>query len=169
MKRIYLLRHGKSDWDASYQGDHERPLRRRGIRAARMMGRLLADADQVPDFALTSSAVRARTTTEIAAEAGEWGCPIRAEPSLYGAGPRHVLAEIQALPDDFETVLVAGHEPTFSALAGQLIGAAHVRFPTAAVARIEFPITKWSEVDWGRGTLIWFVTPRLLAAAGLEG
>lgn len=35
VKRIYLLRHGKSDWDADDSTDHDRPLKNRGVRAAR--------------------------------------------------------------------------------------------------------------------------------------
>ncbi|WP_424522101.1 SixA phosphatase family protein, partial [Rubrivirga sp.] len=56
MKTIILLRHGKSDWEADYDGDHQRPLAKRGQKGARKMGRFLTTARSVPDRALTSSA-----------------------------------------------------------------------------------------------------------------
>ena len=64
MRRLILFRHGKSDWDAPFGSDHERPLSKRGVKAAKTMGLVLARSDLVPDHAITSSAVRARTTLE---------------------------------------------------------------------------------------------------------
>ena len=41
MKSVILFRHGKSDWGANYDHDHERPLSKRGIRDAKKMGKFL--------------------------------------------------------------------------------------------------------------------------------
>ena len=77
MRQLLVLRHGKSDWDADYRGDHERPLASRGRRAAAAVGRFLAAAGPMPDRVLSSSAVRALSTVRLAAEAGRWPPPIR--------------------------------------------------------------------------------------------
>ena len=66
--------------------------------------------------------MRALTTAELAADAGGWNCEVRAEPGLYGAGTTGLLLEIQALDNDLDTVMLTGHEPTLSSLAGLLIG-----------------------------------------------
>ena len=58
---LYVLRHGKSDWQAAYGADHDRPLKKRGREAAQLVGRLLSSADEAPDHILSSSALRART------------------------------------------------------------------------------------------------------------
>ena len=144
MKRIFLLRHGKSDWNAAYGTDHDRPLKERGVRAARLMGGFLAETGQQPALVISSSAVRALSTAQLAAEVGSWDCEIRVEPSLYGSGARGVLEHIQAVDDGFESVLLTGHEPTFSQVAGDLIGGARIRFPTAALACIDVSATSWS-------------------------
>jgi phosphohistidine phosphatase len=78
------------------------------------------------------------------------------------------LEEIQAVDDGVDTVLLAGHEPTFSQLAGTLVGAAAIRLPTAALACIDVPRSRWRAVELGTGTLIWLVTPKLLAKAGFR-
>ena len=39
-KVIILYRHGKSDWGAAYGSDHDRPLAKRGINSAKIMGKL---------------------------------------------------------------------------------------------------------------------------------
>ena len=162
MKTILLLRHGKSDWEAEYGDDHERPLATRGQKGARKMGRFLTTARTVPDRALTSSAVRARETLATAAEAGGWTGPARVTDALYGASPGDVLREIQAEPDDADTVVVVGHEPTWSGLVSLLIGGGRVEMKTAAVARIDVEVETWADVREGRGALAFLLPPGAL-------
>lgn len=168
MKRIYVLRHGKSDWDADYDTDHDRPLKKRGIRAARRMGRFLAAAEEEPEAVVSSSAARALTTAQLAAEAGNWAAEIRVQPDLYGGGRARFLKEIQRQDDAIDSVLVAGHAPTCSDFIGSLIGSAEIRFPTAAVARIDVDVERWEAVQVGEGQLIWLVVPKLLERAGFD-
>lgn len=163
MKRVLLLRHAKSDWGAGATTDHERPLSERGRKAAARIGRFLAAIDQIPDQVISSTAVRARTTAEVAAEAGGWGSPLRVTEKLYDGTADIVLAELRQLPTDCDSVLIVGHEPTGSECASRLIGRAGLKMVTAALARIDFADERWAEVDFGRGTLSWMVTPKLLA------
>lgn len=169
MKTLILFRHGKSDWSADFGSDHERPINQRGVRSARRMGRFLASAEQVPELAVTSSAVRARATLELAAEAGEWECPIEVSDDLYNTYTDAVIARIRMGDDEVDSVLLTGHEPVWSELAGELIGRAHVRFPTAAMIRIDFASANWRDVKPGSGTLMWMVTPRLLESWADDG
>ena len=163
MKTLLLLRHAKSDWDADFHHDHDRPLTKRGKRAAKLMGRYLAETGNVPRRVLTSSAVRARETVRLAAEAGEWNSEIEVDNSLYEAAPAHVVSRVRSQPEAADAVLLAGHEPAWSETVSLLIGGGEVRMPTAAVACIEFDVERWSDVQPGRGRLLWLVTPRMLA------
>ena len=162
MKTILLLRHGKSDWDADYADDHGRPLADRGQKGARKMGRFITTARTVPDRALTSSAVRARETLATAAEAGGWLGPARVSDALYEATPEAVLREIQAEPDDAQTLVVVGHEPTWSGLVSLLIGGGRVQMKTASVARIDVEVERWADVQAGRGLLVSLLPPSAL-------
>jgi phosphohistidine phosphatase len=166
VKTIILLRHGKSDWDAGYGDDHDRPLARRGRKAATLMGALLARVGQVPDRVLTSSAVRARETVDLAVEAGRWPCPVEVVPEFYGGSPAAVLERVRRENDGASSLMLAGHEPTWSALASDLMGGGILRFPTAAMARIDLEIDGWKSVGFDRGMLVWFLVPRLVKAAG---
>ena len=80
MRSLYVLRHAKSDWDASYGVDFDRPLSERGVRAADLIGRFLASIDEAPDHVIASTAERARRTVELAVEAGDWTSPVLLEP-----------------------------------------------------------------------------------------
>lgn len=166
MKRLLLFRHGKSNWDAEYGADHNRPLTKRGEKAASLMGRYLAALDQVPDRVICSSAVRAQETVRLAAKAGKWSCPIAITEDLYDASPGQILELIRRCEDSLNSILLAGHEPTWSLLAGGLIGNAKVKFRTAAMARIDLTIASWAEAGFGKGILVWLVFPKLLAGIG---
>ena len=168
MKTLLFLRHGKSDWGADYDHDHERPLKKRGRKAAEAVGKLLTETEGAPDAVIVSTAVRAQETLELASEAGGWTCPVRSTDALYEATPLDVRREIQAEPDETKCLLLVGHEPTWSETVGYLISAtpgaaARVRVPTAALARVDVDVDRWAEVDFGRGELIWLLPPRLLA------
>jgi phosphohistidine phosphatase len=159
-KQLILFRHAKSDWDAGIDDDHERPLNKRGRKAARAMGKALTRSAQIPDAVLTSSAVRARATLELAAAAGEWPCEQRVSSELYENSSARVLELIQREDDAIERLLLVGHEPTWCELTTRLIGGGSIRFPTAAMVRIDFPVEQWRHVVAGRGELIWLVPPK---------
>ena len=159
-KRLILFRHGKSDWNGDFECDHERPLAKRGVKAAKTMGRLLAASGQIPDLIITSSAVRAHSTVDLAGKEGRWNCSVQVTDSLYAASPAQVLEQVKQTPDPISTLLLAGHEPTWSQLTSLLVGGGRISFPTAAMARIDFEIDAWNQVEYGQGTLIWLLQPR---------
>ena len=162
MKTLLVMRHAKSDWGAGFSDDHERPLASRGIKAARRMGRFLADAEVSPQLVITSTAVRARTTVELATEAGNWGCPIVTTPEFYASDLESVLDVIAGTEPEVERVLIAGHEPTWSGLVSLLVGGARVGMPTAAVACLDLPVGGWTAIGPSACELRWLVTPRML-------
>ncbi len=162
MKTLLVMRHAKSDWGAASLGDHERALAPRGIKAARKMGRFLAESGTVPDLVISSTAVRALTTAELAGEAGAWGCDIVTSQDLYASDPDRVLDVIRETGNGIQRLLIAGHEPTWSALVGWLIGGGRVRMPTAAVACLDLPKGDWIDLAPATCELRWLMTPRML-------
>lgn len=163
MLSLILFRHGKSDWDAPYDSDHERPLANRGREAARCMGRMLSQAQQTPDLAVSSSALRARDTLQLAARAGRWHCPMRIDSTLYEVSADGVLHWIRGLDEEAACLLLTGHEPTWSDLASLLIGDAVVRVPTACMLKVDFSVDSWQQVAAGGGELRWLLPPKLVA------
>jgi phosphohistidine phosphatase len=163
MRALLLLRHAKSDWHADYGDDRARPLNRRGQKAAKAIGRFLTDAAQVPDAAIASPAVRAVDTLRLAMKAGAWDCPVRTAIGLYGGGVSGLVAEIHEEPTATEVLLAVGHEPTWSDAIAAFVGGGRLRFPTAALARIDFDVDRWKDIAPDTGVLAWVVTPRLLS------
>lgn len=165
MKRLIVFRHAKSDWSAEYSHDRERPLAPRGERAAGRMGRFLSASGFAPDRVISSPALRARETARRAAAAGGWECPVEIAEELYSGSLASILRLAARLSDAESTLLVASHEPICSELVAGLVGGGDFKLPTAAMARIDLPITTWKEVAPGHGILAWLVTPKLLGRA----
>ena len=169
MLRLMLLRHAKSDWPDGV-ADHERPLARRGQEAAPTVGSYMAAEQLVPDLAVVSTARRTRQTWDLAAAAFREDVPDRFEGRIYEASPEAILAVIHATPDAVRTLLVVGHNPGFEELAGRLVGHGDryafarmlQKFPTAALAVIDFAVERWDAVADRGGRLDRFITPRMI-------
>ena len=166
MKTLLVMRHAESDGRAAVGSDHETPLAGRGIEAARMMGQFLSEAGTVPDLILSSTAIRAVTTAELASEAGGWDCEITTSQDLYASALERVLEVIGDIDDGVDRLLIAGHEPTWSSLVTWLIGGGRVRMPTAAVACLVLPLGGWIDLAPATCDLRWLVTPETLKTGG---
>lgn len=166
-KRLILFRHGKSDWNADFSQDHARPVAERGIKAAQTMGKLLTAAEAVPDIVISSSAVRAHTTLKLAMAAGKWACQTQVTDDLYEASIPQVLQVIHQASDQHQSLMLVGHEPTWSELTAYLLGGGSVRVPTAALVGLEFDTHTWRQVDAGRGLLLWLLPPKLFSKSKL--
>jgi phosphohistidine phosphatase len=129
------------------------------------MGQFLSEANFLPDLVLTSSAARAHATVKLAGKAGKWSMPIVVKSELYGASPESVLALLRQTDEQVGRILLAGHNPTWEDLVNKLIGGGFIRFPTAAIALVKTVSESWEGLDFGSGTLIWHVTPKLLRRA----
>lgn len=167
-KRLILLRHAKSAWDNPSIADFDRPLTNRGRKAAPMVGAYLARHGLVPGLVLSSSARRAVETLDLVCAGWPTKPAIRKLKSLYLAMPREMLRRLQAVGREPDCVMVVGHNPGIADLAAWLCnqGKAEQRtslarkFPTGAIAVIEFEVEDWSDVDAETGRLIDFTTPR---------
>lgn len=175
MLTLLLLRHAKSSWDDPAIADYDRPLAKRGRKAAPRMGAEIAALGLRPDLVLCSGAARARAT--LALVLPELGTPppeVIYDDAIYMATPEDVIARLRALSpgqDRALKVLVVGHNPGFEEVTQLLLGdgeaAAHdgmgEKFPTCALAVLTFDIAQWRDVAPGTGKLTHFLTPARLS------
>lgn len=160
MRRLMLMRHAKSDWGAAFSADHERPLNERGRKAAQTMGLVIRSMGEVPNRVIASTAVRARSTAELARIAGGWACPLELDDRLYGAGTGEALLVAAEYGGDEERILLVGHEPTWSQLISKLTGA-RAQVKTATVAAIDLERESWMGGGRSAGSLAYILHPRL--------
>lgn len=158
MKTLLILRHAKSSWKDSSLADHDRPLNKRGRRAAELMGRLIQRKKLRPDLILSSTATRARETAEIAISMIHPPAEVRYDERLYLAGVPELLTVVGKIEAARNLALLIGHNPGLEELVYRLTEEVRT-MPTAALAKIALPIDSWSEVAEQRGTLEWLVKP----------
>ncbi len=162
MPELLIMRHAKSEWGTGLSSDGERPLSSRGIKAAKRMGKFITKVGAIPDLILSSPAVRARTTAELANKAGKWAAPMEIVDAFYGGGLTDVLDGVAANGSTAERILITGHEPTWSDLVSHLTGGSLVAMPTAGLACVSVRGDTWSRLGPGCGELQWHVKPALL-------
>lgn len=172
MKRLGLLRHAKSSWAEPGLADFDRPLNRRGERAAERMGEELRRRGIAFDGLLASPARRV-TQTIARFETGYGPLPEpRFERSLYAAECLALLGAVRATDDAAESLLLVGHNPGLGDFAALLaaeddpwFGAVAAHFPTAAFVALDLPAERWAEVEPGTGRIALYLKPRELEGA----
>jgi len=148
MKTLLVLRHAKSSWKDTDLDDHDRPLNKRGKKTAPLMGKLIKDEKLVPDLMISSTALRAKTTAEAVAKSSKYSGNIQIDSRLYLAGIHAMVRLLQEISsDDIDRVMLVGHNPGQEDLIRELTDQDE-RFPTAALAQIELPIERWSEMEF---------------------
>jgi phosphohistidine phosphatase len=145
MKTLLILRHAKSSWKDDTLPDHDRPLNKRGKADAPRMGKLLRDEDLVPDLILSSDALRARATAELAAEESHYEGEITFLRDLYAAEPEAYLDALAQMGGEAARVMLVGHNPGLEELLQELTGE-YQPLPTAALAQVSLPLSHWSEL-----------------------
>ena len=166
MRRLFLIRHAKAEPSVG-RDDYERRLTDRGRADARRVAAALAARRMIPDRLIHSGAARAKETAEIFAAEWTRKVELSEEPGLYDASLASLLALTRALSNDHARVGLVGHNPGLGELATALTGSgAHsetrrlaAKYPTGAVAALDFSVPRWKDVERNSGLLALYLTP----------
>jgi phosphohistidine phosphatase len=170
MRRLMLLRHAKSDWAVPGARDHDRPLNPRGRESAPKMGAYMVRHALVPDLILASTATRVRETLDLLLPAFADVPKLVHDKRLYEAEAAALLAIVMETARPVHSLMLVGHNPALAELAALLIASGDVemrqqlleKFPTAALAVIDFALDDWDKIHRKSGRLDRFVVPRTL-------
>jgi phosphohistidine phosphatase len=146
MKTLLIMRHAKSSWKEKNLKDRKRTLSKRGKRNAPQMGELIKEKELLPQIILSSDAVRARQTVELLTEASGFTGEVKYDDDLYMAEADEYLDTLRKVSDDFERVMIVGHNPGLESLLPLLTGRVE-SLPTAAIAHLTLPIDHWKELS----------------------
>jgi phosphohistidine phosphatase len=171
MRTLMLMRHAKSSWDRPDLDDLDRPLAPRGQETAPLIARYIKQRRWEPDLVLCSPATRVRETWQLMTPALGRTVECKTLRTIYPGAPSRLLETLRRAADEIATLMLIGHNPGLGHLAGSLFGRGprkalermRAKFPTAALAVIEFDIDRWNELAAGNGRLRAFVRPKDLA------
>lgn len=167
MKLLYLLRHTKSSWDDPSIDDFERPLNKRGRKAAALLADYCHLQGIRPGAILCSPAKRTRQTLDPLLAALH-DAPVTFDRRLYEAAPQTLLALIAELPLHCRSLLLVGHNPGLHRLALHLVKADPAnptlrllsnKLPTGGLVTLSSPADDWNGLLAGDCTLDSFVRP----------
>jgi phosphohistidine phosphatase len=157
---LYLVRHAiAAERGDDWPDDTKRPLTERGISRFKESVGGLKELDGIIDEIFTSPLVRARQTADLLA-AGVDGRPsVKLLDALApGTPPPTVMAQLAKAATSRRIALV-GHEPDLGELAAFVIGARRpMPFKKGGICRIDVA----GLTSKAGGTLVWFVTPKIL-------
>ena len=162
---LFIMRHGIAlDRNSPLASDDTmRPLTPKGRKRVARIAEELLKLGYAFDWIVTSPLVRAAETAEIVAAVQKLKPPVDVCAALRpGASREDVLAFLVKNPER-SSVMLVGHEPDLSALAGWLIGAgrgANLEFKKGGCCLIEYD----GLPSQSAGRLVWWLTPRALRA-----
>lgn len=154
-----MLRHGIAEDHAATGRDADRRLTDEGRAKLRRVLERAHQAGVRPSLILSSPLRRALETAEIAArELGYEGKLLRTPALTPESSPQQVWDAVREHRDE-SPILLAGHEPLFSATVAYLLGSTHamVHFRKGALARIDVQGTGPTPA----GVLQWMLTAKL--------
>jgi len=167
MKTLFVMRHAKAERDSDTGRDFDRPLAKRGWRDAEAVGREMRVRRLEPDAILASPARRAAETVTAFAR-GYGKLEPEFEPGIYNAPADRLIEIVRNAGDGAEHLLIVGHNPGFHELVLRLAGddpgehSDHIidGFPTSAIAAVELPAERWSEIAERSGRIVELILPR---------
>jgi phosphohistidine phosphatase len=118
---LYLLRHAQSADKQIGQTDKERALTPVGSAEARAVGIFFKEKSIIPELIITSSALRAKTTSQTVAEILNYDAEkIVVEHCLYEATVSTFFQLLSQVDNHVNSVLLVGHNPVIALFADHM-------------------------------------------------
>jgi len=145
---------------ASDQKDFDRELNSVGLQNSTRMGMNFVNNSVAFDMILSSPAKRASQTASLIAEQLKYETSrIHHNEEIYEASVRTLLLVVNRMKDDWNSVLLVGHNPAISYLAEYLTNHELGSITTCGVVKIEFALESWQEVSEHVGDFISYEYP----------
>lgn len=157
MKKLILVRHGKSSWDTN-DPDDKRPLKKRAYKDADLVIKAFKHHFKSEAFTMWSSyAVRALTTAKIFKEGLEISDDnFEIKNELYTFNGSELLEVISNCNDSIVELMVFGHNPGLTGVANRLGDRRFDNIPTTGLVEIEFKTDSWKNLKDGKTILYLF-------------
>jgi phosphohistidine phosphatase len=174
MKRLLLLRHAKAVPGGTKSGDHGRALNERGRNDAPRVAVAMQHKGYIPDFVLCSTSKRTVETWQHVAPELDAKPEIAFSDDLYLAPMKIIVGAARAIREPAKIALFIGHNPGLEETARALarkprsdderkkLDSLIAKFPTSALAVLDFDADSWDEITPGTGALVDFIRPKEL-------
>lgn len=131
LRHLLIMRHAKSSWDDEALKDHDRPLNKRGRKAADKVAQVLNAKGYAPDTIWCSDAVRTKETATRLIRIIPGPQVIYHQPGFYMATSDAVLQLCASAEEPDGNLMLLGHNPGWEDLFEHFSGQ-YQRYPTGA-------------------------------------
>lgn len=156
MKTLTLIRHAKSSWEYDVN-DRERPLKKRGFNDAELVSMSFKNKFIAPSVVFSSPANRALSTCKIFMKNLDIDThTLNVKEELYDFGGESVINFLKKIDQDYDNVMIFGHNHAFTSICN-IFGDAFIdNLPTSGLVVIEFDVDSWSNINTGITKLMIF-------------
>ena len=161
MKSLIIVRHCKSSWADLSLSDFDRPLNKRGNIDGELMSNYLREKEKKIDKLILSTSKRTRLTSKYFTEKIHFDS-ISYLDELYHASYSDIINIISKVENNFNSVMVIGHNPGLTELINQYTIMNIYNLPTTGVVKVEFKVDKWERITENKGIIIYKKFPKEL-------
>lgn len=166
MKHIYFIRHAKSSWSTQVQKDIDRPLNQRGKRDAPFMADMLVKKGVQIDGIIKSPAQRITETVIPFIKAFSIEEEnVLTENQIYEGSIYDILDVVHSAVEDWESIMIFGHNPAMSYVADYFGGKDVVSMPTCGILKVKSKAKDWAAVNASNSKITSFYYPKLFLNA----
>ncbi len=162
MRKLILVRHAKSDWGTEFLKDIDRPLNERGYNDAYFMSKWFLKNKILPDVILSSSAIRALSTSLIFARTFDFNMAnFYLKETIYESSVSNLISLIEQQNSDIKSLMLFGHNPCITKTCNQLTTDLQLdNVPTCGIVSLKFEIESWKELSNKNGKLEFHQFPK---------
>lgn len=158
MKKLYIARHAKSDWGQEGFSDEQRPLNEAGLIDASSMAKHLSLRGIKVDAIIASKAKRAMTTARAYAQSILDTEDFYEHDAIYQADENDMLSIINEVTDDYDSIMLVGHNPTFSFLV-KLLTDQYVDMSAGSIIELDVNVDSWLDAGHKTAQLVNSILP----------
>ena len=140
MKKLILLRHGEAGFSDGL--DFQRPLTYKGRASLEKLGSTLKEMGMEVDLMFCSPATRTWETSEIIKKF----VPVHQEifeKDIYSANLETLIQILEKTPEEVNTCLLIGHNPTISLLMAHLTDGNYIGLQPGMMGILEMQLPHW--------------------------
>jgi phosphohistidine phosphatase len=153
-KYLYLLRHAKAEKGWAGLDDMDRPLHPIGVDEASRIATMFGAVSPLPDMVLSSPSVRTYSTALVFCKILGFDCDkIKLDQRIYEADLKSLMRVISEIPNQVDSVLMVGHNPSMTQLADYFHGnLAHMS--TSSLIGFSLQVDEWMHFDIANTQLV---------------
>ena len=145
MKTLFAIRHAEAE--SGYQSDFDRMLTSHGASQTEGTARFIGSTQNNKTIFVHSSAKRTTQTCQLIHNHLKSTAPIAAKEELYNSPLKNYLQVLEQLSNDYDTVILVGHNPTISQLISFLTNELKGYLSPSGGAKIQLNCSNWNEIS----------------------